>query len=119
MNLSKVMTVGMPVPASLIDPLTVGDTGGICLMSQTGEYLAVSDPNLHLNPALAESWLPNVDGSVWTFKIRRGVKFHDGHTLTARDVVATMDRLAGSEERLHRLVGLRRHPLEGRSARAR
>ena len=84
----------MPVPAGLIDPLTVADTGSVCLLSQTGEYLAVSDPMLHLQPALAESWQPNADGSVWTFKIRRGVKFHDGRTLTAADVVATMDRLA-------------------------
>jgi peptide/nickel transport system substrate-binding protein len=91
---SAVITVGMPVPAGLIDPLTVGDTGGICLMSQTAEYLAVSDPTLHLQPALAESWQPNADGSVWTFKIRRGVRFHDGHTLTASDVAATMNRLA-------------------------
>jgi len=89
-----VVTVGMPVPAGLIDPLTVADTGSICLLSQTGEYLAVSDPALQLQPALAQSWLPNADGSVWTFKIRRGVKFHDGRTLTAADVVATMDRLA-------------------------
>jgi peptide/nickel transport system substrate-binding protein len=88
------VTVGMPVPAGLIDPLTVGDTGGVCLLSQSGEYLAVSDPDLHLQPALAESWQPNADGSVWTFKIRRGVKFHDGRTLSAADVVATMDRLA-------------------------
>jgi len=63
-------------------------------MSQTAEYLAVSDPTLHLQPALAESWQPNADGSVWTFKIRRGVRFHDGHTLTASDVAATMNRLA-------------------------
>ena len=89
-----VVTVGMPMPVGLIDPLTVGDTGGICLMSQTGEYLAVSDPNLHLRPALAESWSPNADGRVWTFKIRRGVRFHDGRVLSAADVVATMDRLA-------------------------
>ena len=88
------VTVGMPVPAGLIDPLTVADTGSICLLSQAGEYLAVSDPALQLRPALALSWLPNADGSVWTFKIRRGVKFHDGRTLTAADVVATMDRLA-------------------------
>ncbi|MGP8164145.1 MAG: ABC transporter substrate-binding protein [Steroidobacteraceae bacterium] len=88
------VTVGMPVPAGLIDPLTVADTGSICLLSQTGEYLAVSDPALQLRPALAQSWLPNADGSVWTFKIRRGVKFHDGRTLTAADVVATMERLA-------------------------
>jgi peptide/nickel transport system substrate-binding protein len=88
------VTVGMPVPVGLIDPLTVGDTGGVCLLSQTGEYLAVSDPNLRLQPVLAESWQPNGDGSVWRFKIRRGVKFHDGRALSASDVAATMDRLA-------------------------
>jgi peptide/nickel transport system substrate-binding protein len=88
------LTVGMTVPAGLIDPVIVGDTGSICLLSQCGEYLAVSDPDLHLKPALAESWQPNVDGSIWTFKIRRDVRFHDGRTLSAHDVAATIDRLA-------------------------
>jgi peptide/nickel transport system substrate-binding protein len=88
------VTVGMPVPAGMIDPLTIADTGGVCMLSQTGEYLAVSDAELRLRPVLAESWRPNADGSVWTFKIRRGVKFHTGELLTAHDVVATMDRLA-------------------------
>jgi peptide/nickel transport system substrate-binding protein len=88
------VTVGIPVPAGQIDPLTVADTGGVCMLSQTGEYLAVSDSNLRLQPVLAESWKPNADGSVWTFKIRKGVKFHNGRTLTSADVVATMDRLA-------------------------
>jgi len=91
---ARTLTVGMPVPSGLIDPLTVGDTGGVCLLSQTGEYLANSDPDLTLQPALAESWQPNADGSLWTFKIRRGVRFHDGRALTAADVVATMNRLA-------------------------
>jgi peptide/nickel transport system substrate-binding protein len=88
------VTVGMTVPAGLIDPLIVGDTGGICLLSQCGEYLAVSDPDLRLKPALAESWQPSADGSIWTFKIRRNVRFHDGRTLSAHDVAATIDRLA-------------------------
>jgi peptide/nickel transport system substrate-binding protein len=88
------VTVGMPVPAGLIDPLTIADTGGVCMLSQTGEYLAVSDTELRLRPVLAESWRPNADGSVWTFKIRRGVKFHTGQLMTADDVVATMERLA-------------------------
>jgi peptide/nickel transport system substrate-binding protein len=88
------LTVGMTVPTGTIDPLTLVDSGSICLLSQCGEYLAVSDPDLHLKPALAESWQPNGDGSVWTFKIRRDVRFHDGRTLSARDVAATMDRLA-------------------------
>jgi peptide/nickel transport system substrate-binding protein len=91
---ARAITVGMTVPAGVIDPLTVADTGGVCMLSQTGEYLALSDPDLHLRPVLAQSWQPNRDGSVWTFKIRQGVRFHDGRTLTSADVVASIDRLA-------------------------
>jgi peptide/nickel transport system substrate-binding protein len=89
-----VIRVGMPVPAGLIDPLTVADTGGVCMLSQTGEFLCLSEPEKPLRPVLATRWSPNADGSVWTFKIRTGVKFHDGRALTARDVVASIDRLA-------------------------
>jgi peptide/nickel transport system substrate-binding protein len=86
--------IGMSVPAGAIDPLTVGDAGGVALLSQVGEYLAASGPDLRLRPMLAESWAPNADGSVWSFKIRGGVKFHDGRVMTAADVAATMNRLA-------------------------
>jgi peptide/nickel transport system substrate-binding protein len=88
------VTVGMTVPSGAIDPLTVADTGGVCMLSQVGEYLALSDPDLQLRPWLASSWQPNRDGSVWTFKLRSGVRFHDGRPLTSTDVVATMERLA-------------------------
>jgi peptide/nickel transport system substrate-binding protein len=86
--------VGMTVPAGAINPLTVADASGVALLSQAGEYLAVSDPDLMLRPMLAERWSPNQDGSVWTFTIRTGIRFHDGRTLTAADVAATMNRLA-------------------------
>ncbi len=88
------LRIGMPMPAGAIDPLTCADTGSIALLSQAGEYLAVSDSDLQLRPMLAESWSPDADGSVWTFKIRSGVKFHDGRPMTAADVAATMNRLA-------------------------
>ncbi len=42
---------------------------------------------------LAESWTLSRDGLTYTFKIRRGVKFHDGSMLTARDVKATYDKI--------------------------
>ena len=89
-----VIRVGMPVPAGAINPVTIADTGGICMLAQVAEYLAISNPDLTLRPVLAESWRPNDDGSVWTFKIRKGVKFHNGQTMTATDVAATFDRLA-------------------------
>ena len=82
------------LPAGAIDPVTVDDNGGLLMLLQTGEFLSVSGPDLRLKPVLAESWKPNADGSVWTFTLRKGVKFHNGKTMNADDVVATMDRLA-------------------------
>ncbi|MCI0483490.1 MAG: ABC transporter substrate-binding protein [candidate division NC10 bacterium] len=42
---------------------------------------------------VAESWTVSRDGLTYTFKIRKGVKFHDGSLLTARDVKATYDKI--------------------------
>src|SRR5215510_1484880 len=42
---------------------------------------------------LAESWTVAKDGRTYTFKIRRGVKFHDGSELTAKDVKASYDKI--------------------------
>ena len=42
---------------------------------------------------IAESWSSSPNGRTWTFKIRRGVKFHDGRELSARDVKASYDKI--------------------------
>jgi peptide/nickel transport system substrate-binding protein len=42
---------------------------------------------------VAESWRASPDGTVWTFTLREGVRFHDGSALTSSDVKATFDRL--------------------------
>jgi peptide/nickel transport system substrate-binding protein len=51
------------------------------------EPLVMFDQKGEIHPWLAESWTTNANSSEWTFKIRRGVKFHDGKELTASDVV--------------------------------
>ena len=88
------LRVAINVPAGAVDPVTVNDPGGLCLLGQTGEYLAWSQNDLTLRPVLAESWEPLDGGRRWRFALRQGVKFHDGQTMTANDVVATIDRLA-------------------------
>ena len=51
--------------------------------------------NLSLNPELAEEWTSNSNATEFTFKIRKGVRFHDGSPLTADDVVWSMNRHLG------------------------
>ena len=84
----------LAMPAGAIDPVTIYDSASYQVLFQIAEYLCVTQPDLTLKPVLAESWSPNGDGSVWAFKLRRGVKFHDGQEMTADDVVATFDRLS-------------------------
>ncbi|WP_118179597.1 ABC transporter substrate-binding protein [Paraburkholderia phosphatilytica] len=87
--------VALLTPAGAVDPLTVTDSAGLALLNQTGEFLIDDDGATNtLKPALALSWKPNDKGDVWTFKLRENVKFHDGQSFGAKDVVATFDRLA-------------------------
>ncbi|WP_291428776.1 ABC transporter substrate-binding protein [Deinococcus sp.] len=46
-----------------------------------------------LEPGLAESWTTSKDGKVWTFNLRKGVKWHDGKTFDADDVVFTYNNI--------------------------
>ncbi len=55
------------------------------------ESLVKVDPDGQLQPALAESWRA-VDPTTWEFRLRRGVRFHNGQEMTADDVIFSLDR---------------------------
>jgi peptide/nickel transport system substrate-binding protein len=104
-----IVKAAVAMPHGAIDPLLVNDSGSYQLIFQVAEFLCVTQPDLTLKPVLAESWSHNDDGSVWTFKLRRGVKFHDGRVMRAEDVVASFDRLsdpAGASNALSVFKGL-------------
>lgn len=48
-------------------------------------------------PDLAESWTVSDDGKLYTFKLRSGVKFHDGTAFDAGDVKFSLDRARGAD----------------------
>jgi peptide/nickel transport system substrate-binding protein len=104
-----IVKAAIAMPHGAIDPLLANDSGSYQLIFQVAEFLCVTQPDLTLKPVLAESWSHNDDGSVWTFKLRRGVKFHDGRVMRAEDVVASFDRLsdpAGASNALSVFKGL-------------
>ncbi|EWY41758.1 peptide ABC transporter substrate-binding protein [Skermanella stibiiresistens SB22] len=86
------LKVAVPAATS-IDPVKLNSSGGIAIVQQTAEYLVYAEPDLSLRPVLATSWEPSEGGKVWTFKLRQGVKFHDGRPMGADDVVASFQRL--------------------------
>ncbi len=97
---------GIQTPTGEINPVTVADQGGLDMLAQTGEYLCLSDQTLSLKPVLATSWSSNSAATVWTFKIRKGVKFHNGHPLTADDVVYTYKLLTNPKAANPTLAGV-------------
>lgn len=55
------------------------------------DTLTETDPDGAPAPSLAESWETSADGKTWRFKLRTGVEFHDGKSLTADDVVWSLN----------------------------
>lgn len=72
-------------------PVTVPD---IARVMNLYEPLLRFTPQYTVEPALAESVEPNRDATEWTFRLRDGVTFHHGKTLTAQDVRFSLERMA-------------------------
>jgi peptide/nickel transport system substrate-binding protein len=89
-----VVVVGMEAEPPGLDP---GQALGLHTLRVTAEIfetlVATPDDSTEIVPGLAESWTTSPDGLTWTFKLRRGVRFHDGTPLDAAAVKFTFDRV--------------------------
>ncbi len=81
-------------PYDTLDPHVVFDVGRVAvrLNLYDGLYRWLDNPPV-LHPWLAESQTVSPDGLTYTFKLRRGAKFHDGAEVTADDVVYSAERI--------------------------
>jgi peptide/nickel transport system substrate-binding protein len=91
-------TIHWSMSADWIDPAT----GNIPISSNFPLYLfhdALFKPMADgmYTPCLAESWKMSEDGKTYDFNLRKGVKFHNGDTLTAEDVIFTFKRYKGPQ----------------------
>ena len=82
----------------VLEPPHLDPTGGAAaaidevVYANVFEGLTRIDENGQPQPGLAESWTASEDGKEYTFKLRSGVKFHDGTDFTADDVKFSLDR---------------------------
>ena len=81
-------------PYDTLDPHMILDVGRVA--SRVNMYdglLRWVDNPAKLEPWLAESYTVSPDGKTYTFKLRKGAKFHDGTEIKAADVVYSMERI--------------------------
>jgi oligopeptide transport system substrate-binding protein len=80
-------------PVSL-DPAQLQESEGIAVGKSLYDGLMDNDPKtMELIPAMAESFETNEDATVFTFKLKKGVKFHNGRECTAEDFVYSWNRV--------------------------
>lgn len=87
------MKAAMQVDATSLDPHLSSSYSSSLVIEQVYSGLIQFDANMNITPDLAESWTMSDDGLVYTFKIRKGVKFHNGREMTTDDVIYSLNRV--------------------------
>ena len=88
------LVVGLVAEPTSLDPGQLTDINSMKLLGALYDTLVRFKPNsFDLQPSLALSWDMSADGMSYTFKLRPGVKFHDGTDFDASAVKFTYDRL--------------------------
>ncbi|PYN03625.1 MAG: ABC transporter substrate-binding protein, partial [Candidatus Rokuibacteriota bacterium] len=86
------LTVALPSHAPTLDPHMHFERVGILVNINMFDSLLHRSAKLAFEPSLALSWKA-LNDTTWEFKLRQGVKFHDGSTMTAEDVKYSFDRV--------------------------
>jgi len=90
-SMAASLKVGMNAEPSAIDPHYHNLGPNNAMAQNIFSRLIEQDEKQRLNPGLATSWKA-VDDLTWEFKLRKGVKFHDGSPFSADDVIFTFKR---------------------------
>ncbi|CDZ41522.1 ABC transporter substrate-binding protein [Neorhizobium galegae] len=83
------LRISVDQAASVIHPLLTRVNPEYLVTELLYSNLTRLKVDMSVEPDLAESWTPNDALTEWTFKLRKGVTFHDGSPFSAKDVVAT------------------------------
>jgi len=87
----EVLVIGVSNDVTTWNPYARNQLVSNAIQKHVFEPLINVQPDLKSEPGLATSWEANGDGTVWTIKLREGVKFHNGKDFVADDVVFSLD----------------------------
>ena len=87
------LRIGMFMKPTIIHPVYTTDSNAVMMYNLIFSQLIQLDPDTKPVPDLAERWDISSDGLIYTFYLRKGVKFHDGVECTAEDVKFTYDSI--------------------------
>jgi len=87
------LVIALGADVTSVDPHVLNAAPNNSIGEQVFDTLVRRDARQRFIPGLAESWR-TVGDTTWEFKLRRGVKFHDGSAFTAEDVAFSIDRPA-------------------------
>src|SRR5688572_15365587 len=90
--LAQTLTIGVRGGPDSIDPHFTATGTHAETLKHIYDTLVWSGDGLEIEPRLATSWKA-LDATTWEFKLRPGVKFHDGSDLTAEDVKFSITRM--------------------------
>jgi oligopeptide transport system substrate-binding protein len=98
----KILRLAIDTEPKTLDPIGITDTisdGVARKVFSTLVRVKKEGTTLGIEPDLAESYELSKDGKVYTFHLRKGVKFHNGREVKADDVVYSFKRLLGGESK--------------------
>ncbi|MCD4677846.1 MAG: ABC transporter substrate-binding protein, partial [Desulfobacula sp.] len=82
-----------------MDPATLLASQPINVSTQLSNCLVEIDHNFKPVPELAQSWDASADAKIWTFNLRKGIEFHNGKTMTAEDVIFSINHHRGEKSK--------------------
>ncbi|WP_210493765.1 ABC transporter substrate-binding protein [Microvirga antarctica] len=95
---AQVLEIGADLSPTGLDPhLITAFPSFMIVNGNIYEGLTAVDKDLKVVPGLAASWTISPDAKTYTFKLRPGVKFHDGSPMEADDVVSSIKRVQSKE----------------------
>lgn len=104
-NYKDTLNIAVTAQPPTLDPVMTASNLTLAISNNFYETLFTFDENYNQTPMLAESYTKNDNNTEFTFKLRKGIKFHNDKEMKADDVASSMNYWLTKSERAKNLIG--------------